>query len=221
MSAQIRETLVELGSGNVDYLHAIDSAISHVTDISEIERIDGLTRPFSSTSAPMVDLMTPDIEQHVATLRQQHEQATSKSTYVREHLGEVGTDFLVIDLTFQLAIRLFFGQNMISWEPTTGTLFHAGCPDAMQRATSAVNALCEVLSYSWAVGVPKPEFLSDMVFFGRPSPPIFAQTNSFGVKMTVNDLVHLMSDTKSHIPLEKNTSLFLSLEDRKNGLRLL
>nr|ALQ32954.1 putative polyketide synthase [Fusarium sacchari] len=200
--------------------------------------------------------MTPEVRKHTVALHKKYRQATSQSTYVRERLDEFGTDFLlqsrvpvkgVIDLTFQLAIRLFFGQNMISWEPTAGTLFHAGRPDAMQRSTPAVNAFCdavaqhsdrtqlrallleattsvnasmkaqllgrgtqrlfEVLSYTWPENEPKPEFLSDMVFFGRPSPPIFAQTNSLEGKITVDDFVHLMPDTSgfwSFIIPEKN-----------------
>jgi hypothetical protein len=214
----------------------------------------------SSVKVPVEEVvlqLSPELEQHTVALREKYEQATSKSTYVREQLKEFGTDFLlqsrvpvkgVIDVTFQLAIRLFFGKNMLSWEPTSGTLFHAGRPDAMQRSTPAVNAFCdaasglsqdktqlrallleatksinagmrtqllgrgsqrlfEVLSYSWPADVPKPSFLSDMVFFGRPSPPIFAQTNSLEGKMTVEDFVHLMPDTDgfwSFISPEKN-----------------
>ncbi|KAH7141842.1 beta-ketoacyl synthase domain-containing protein [Dactylonectria macrodidyma] len=213
---------------------------------------------------------TPEIEDHAIVLRERYRQATSSSTYVREQLDEFGTDFLlqsrvpvkgVIDLTFQLALRMFFGQNMISWEPTSGALFHAGRADAMQRATPAVNAFCdaaaevyqvqdyeadrgttaplrallleatksmnagiqilltgrssqrvfEVLAYLWPTTndkAPKPAFLSEMVFFGRPSPPIFAQTNSLEGEMTVEDFVHLMPDTDgfwSFISPEKNS----------------
>lgn len=215
--------------------------------------------------------MTPEIEGHALTLGKIYQQATSASTYVREQLDEFGTAFLlqsrvpvkgVIDLTFQLAVRLFFGQNMTSWEPTSGALFHAGRADALQRATPAVNAFCnaavtvyhdqsnqedsgtsaelralllaatkstnagmqtllltgrgsqrvfEVLSYLWPksnMDAPKPAFLSDMVFFGRPSPPIFAQTNSLEGEMIVEDFVHLMQDTDgfwSFICPENNT----------------
>ncbi|KAF4332179.1 polyketide synthase [Fusarium beomiforme] len=203
--------------------------------------------------------MTPDIEQHTVILREKYHKATSKSTYVREQLDEFGTEFLlqsrvpvkgVIDLTFQLAVRLFFGRNMTAWEPTAGTLYHAGRPDAMQRATPEVNTFCdaaaqldqdiditqlrallleatksintgmkqqlmgrgsqrlfEVLSYSWPADEQKPPFLSDLVFFGRPSAPIFSQTNSLEGKMTVEDFVHLMPDTDgfwSFISPEKN-----------------
>ncbi|KAF7549789.1 hypothetical protein G7046_g8236 [Stylonectria norvegica] len=214
--------------------------------------------------------MTPDIEDHAIVLRGRYRQATSSSTYVREQLDEFGTDFLlqsrvpvkgVIDLTFQLALRMFFGQNMNSWEPTSGALFHAGRADAMQRATPAVNAFCdaavgayqvhdyaadratksmnagiqilltgrssqrvfEVLAYLWPTNnekAPKPDFLSDMVFFGRPSPPIFAQTNSLEGEMTVDDFVHLMPDTDgfwSFISPEKNSvsvSLTAGSEER-------
>ncbi|KIL88674.1 polyketide synthase [Fusarium avenaceum] len=229
------------------------------------ERMDAYTPQTSSDQSLSVKLeevilqMTPKLKEHTVALHDKYKQATSKSTYVREQLGEFGTDFLirsrvpvkgVIDVTFQLAIRLFFGKNMLSWEPTSGTLFHAGRPDAMQRATPAVNAFCdaaaqypqeidtaqlrglllratksinagmkmqllgrgsqrlfEVMSYSWPTNEPKPAFLSDMVFFGRPSPPIFAQTNSLEGKMTVDDFVHLMPDTDgfwSFISPDKN-----------------
>ncbi|RBR23821.1 uncharacterized protein FIESC28_03437 [Fusarium coffeatum] len=227
-------------------------------------QLDG-SRSFQVELEQVVLQMTPELEAHASALHEKYKQATSKSTYVREQLSEFGTDFLirsrvpvkgVIDVTFQLAIRLFFGRNMLSWEPTSGTVFHAGRPDAMQRATPAVNAFCdaaanlaenkdtvrlrgllleatksinagmksqllgrgsqrlfEVLSYSWPANEPKPSFLSDMVFFGRPSPPIFAQTNSLEGKMTVDDFVHLMQDTDgfwSFISPDKN-SLSVSL----------
>ena len=203
----------------------------------------------------MILQTTPEIEDHKFALRERYRAATSTSTYAREHLNEFGTEFLlksrvpvkgVIDLTFQLALRLFFGQNMSSWEPTSEAVFHAGRSGALQRATPAVNEFCdaaasiyhnydsqndrntsmqlrellltatksmnasiqtlftgrstqrvfEVLAYLWPTNsnVPKPAFLSDMVFFGRPSPPIFAQTVSFAGKMTVEDFVHIMPD---------------------------
>ncbi|KAF5020203.1 hypothetical protein F66182_7768 [Fusarium sp. NRRL 66182] len=326
--AKIRETLSELGPGNVNYLHVLDSAmfvlcldsgspetpdeiarhgyigrgtnrwfdkvlqfyvsangrsgmltehgildgttatrlldwISNAMNVYTPEVGSQLTSDKSTHETELEEVLlqlTPELEEHVVALRQKYEQATSRSTYVREQLNEFGTDFLlqsrvpvkgVIDVTFQLAIRLFFGQNMPSWEPTSGTLFHAGRPDAMQRATPAVNAFCdaaakasrdqdpahlcallleatksinagikaqllgcgsqrvfEVLSYSWPENEPKPAFLSDMIFFGWPSPPIFAQTNSLEGEMMVEDFVHLMPDTNgfwSFISPDKNT----------------
>lgn len=212
---------------------------------------------------------TPAIETHMVALREKYHLTTSKSTYVREQLDEFGTDFLVqsrapvkgvIDLTFQLAVRLFFGQNMLSWEPMSAAAFHTGRSDAMQRATPAVNGFCdavantyqgrdqqsdpdtsvqlrallsaatrsmnagmqtllngrsylrvfEVLSYLWPTAnanTPKPAFLSEMVFFGSPSPPIFAQSNAVDSEMIVADFVHLMPDTDgfwSFLSPEKN-----------------
>ncbi|KAK8040976.1 hypothetical protein PG994_013983 [Apiospora phragmitis] len=95
---------------------------------------------------------TPEIDNHNEGLRKQFLEKTSASTYVREPLDEFGTDFLVqsrtpakgvIDLTFQLAVRLFFGRNMNSWEPTSSAHFHMGRSDAVQRASPAVNAFCD------------------------------------------------------------------------------
>ncbi|KAK5653765.1 hypothetical protein OQA88_7922 [Cercophora sp. LCS_1] len=203
---------------------------------------------------------TPEIESHMNVLRKRFRTSTSASSYVREQLDEFGTDFLiesrapvksVIDLTFQLAVRLYFGKNMLSWEPMSAAHFHTGRADALQRATPAANAFCdaaaaeesvdnaqlralllaaakqasvgmqtmltgrsylrvfEVLSYLWPAdaSVPKPKFLSDMIFFGRPFPPIYAQTNGIDSDIIVDDFVHLMPDTDgfwSIIVPEKN-----------------
>lgn len=207
---------------------------------------------------------TPEIERHMVILRKRFKQNTSASTYVREQLDEFGTDFLVksrapvkgvIDLTFQLAIRLFFGESMLSWEPTSGAHFHKGRADALQRASPAVNAFCdaaaelsegqghnvaqvkalllaatkqmnigmqtvlsgrsylrvfEVLSYLWPTGgsIPKPRFLSEVVFFGRPRPPIFFQSNSIDAEVIVEDFVQLIANPDgfwSMMVPEKNT----------------
>jgi hypothetical protein len=194
---------------------------------------------------------TPEIDSHIATLRERFLQKTSASTYVREDLVEFGSDWLmksrapvkgVIDMTFQLAVRLFFGRNMLSWEPTSTVHFHKGRSDAIQRATPAVNAFCdaaanlsedpsmetselrsllsaavaemrsgmvamvegrsylrvfEALSYLWPADAttPKPRFLGEMTFFGRPNPPIFAQSNTLDSDMIIDDFVHLLPDT--------------------------
>lgn len=225
--------------------------------------VDQLMNGHISSEIELTELVletTPEIESHAVVLRERYQQATSTSTYVREQLDEFGTDFLlqshapvkgVIDLTFQLAVRLFFGQNMVSWEPTSGALFHAGRADAMQRATPAVNAFCDaaatayqaqeddrsirssspaelralllaatksmnagmqilltgrnsqrvfrVLDYLWPTtdgSAPKPAFLSDKIYFGGLSPPIFAQTNTLEGEMIVEDFVHIMPDPR-------------------------
>jgi hypothetical protein len=189
---------------------------------------------------------TPEIESQMDTLRKTFLRNTSASTYVREYLEEFGTNFLVnsrapvkgvIDLTFQLAVRLFFGKNMLSWEPMSASHFHTGRADAMQRASPSVNKFCdaaadqsvnkaqlkalllaatrqmnvgmqtmlngrsylrvfEVLSYLWPSegSTPKPRFLSEMIFFGRPYPPLFWQSNAVDSDIVVEDFVQLMPD---------------------------
>ncbi|KAK3315855.1 hypothetical protein B0H66DRAFT_498897 [Apodospora peruviana] len=197
---------------------------------------------------------TPEIDSQIGALRKKFAATTSRHAYVRETLPEFGVDYLmesgapvkgVIDLTFQLAVRLSFGRNMLSWEPMSAAHFHTGRSDALQRATPAVNAFCdaaassssslsnselkqlllaatkqmngnmasmlatgrsylrtfEVISYLWdqyANGEPKPAFLGEHVFFGRPFPPVFAQTNAFDLEADtgnpVDDFVHLVND---------------------------
>ena len=196
---------------------------------------------------------TPEIESHINVLRKRFHDNTLKATYVREQLDEFGTDLLlqsrvsikgVIDLTFQLALRLFFGRNVPSWEPMSAAHFHMGRADALQRATPAVNAFCdaaaeayqrqdqssgtkarlvalipaatkqmhagmqtmldgrsftrifEVLSYLWPsnASTPKPRFLDELVFFGRPNPPVFAQSLAIEMDSYAIDVVHLFPD---------------------------
>ena len=201
---------------------------------------------------------TPEIESHINVLRNRFLEYTSPATrtYVREHLTEFGTDFLaqgkvpikgVVDITFQLALRLFFGRNIPSWEPTSAAHYHTGRSDAMQKAAPAVITFCdaaaeidqdqdqsqhgkkarlaallssatkqmhadmqttlngrsymrvfEVLSWLWPsdAGTPKPRFLSELLFFGKPFPTIFAQSNGLDTEMVVEDFAHLLTDTE-------------------------
>ncbi len=201
---------------------------------------------------------TPEIESHIKVLRSRFLEYTSPATrtYVREHLTEFGTDFLVqgkvsikgvVDITFQLALRLFFGRNIPSWEPTSAAHYHTGRSDAVQKATPAVVTFCdaateayqdrdqsqhgktarlaallspatkqmhadmqtmlngrsymrvfEVLSWLWPsnAGTPKPRFLSEHLFFGKPFPTIFAQSNGLDTEMVVDDFATLLPDTE-------------------------
>ena len=201
---------------------------------------------------------TPEVESHINVLRNRFLEYTSPATrtYVREHLTEFGTDFLVqgkvsikgvIDITFQLALRLFFGRNIPSWEPTSAAHYHTGRSDAVQKATPTVVTFCdaaaeayqdqdqsqhgtrtrlaalllsatkrmqadmqtmlngrsymrvfEVLSWLWpsTAGTPKPRFLSEHIFFGKPFPTIFAQSNGLDTDIVVEDFAHLLADTE-------------------------
>jgi hypothetical protein len=217
-----------------------------------------------------ISLETPlDIKKHMNVLRRRFQEYTSPKTrtYVRENLTEYGTDFLikskvsikgVVDITFQLALRLFFGENIPAWEPTSAAHFHTGRSDAVQKATPAVVDFCEavaeayedqdqmqpgiasqlasimlpatkqmqtdmqtmlngrsymrvfeVLSYLWPsdVNTPKPRFLSDFIFFGKPFPTIFAQSNGLDTEIVIEDFATLLTDSEgfwSVIMPEKN-----------------
>ncbi|KAI1498194.1 putative polyketide synthase [Biscogniauxia marginata] len=229
------------------------------------EYVPGLGTNHDQRSAKSIQLdrvvlqSTPEIEKHMEVLRRRFLGYTSpaSATYAQEHLTEFGTDFLmrskvsvkgVIDLTFQLAVRFFFGRNMPSWEPVSAAHYHAGRSDGVQRATPAVVAFCdaaanvygiqrqdqhgstvdhhlasllraatkemhagmqnmlngrsylrvfEVVSWLWpssedAAAIPRPHFLDELIFFGRPFPAIFAQSNAVEGKIPADDFVHLM-----------------------------
>jgi len=220
---------------------------------SSSDKLNGSVSPTIKIEEVVLET-TPEIDNHIKTLRNRFLEYTSpaRRTYVQEHLTEFGTDFLmgkvstkgVIDITFQLALRLFFGQNIPSWEPTSAAHFHTGRSDAVQKATPAVAAFCdavvetyqdrdhsqdgkelaallspatrqlnadmqtmvsgrsymrvfEVLSFLWPSNAetPKPRFLSEMIFFGKPFPSIFAQSNALDTEMVVEDFAHLLGDT--------------------------
>lgn len=56
----------------------------------------------------------------------------------------------------------------------------------------------EVLSWLWPsnAGTPKPRFLSEHLFFGKPFPTIFAQSNGLDTEMVVDDFATLLPDTE-------------------------
>ncbi|KAK3934736.1 hypothetical protein QBC46DRAFT_462469 [Diplogelasinospora grovesii] len=117
-----------------------DSALSHV----ELEEV--------------VLQTTEEVESHMAALRQRFHGYTSGGAYAREYLTEFGTDFLVeakvpvkqvVDLTFQLAVRLFFGRNLPSWESISVAHYHQGRSEAVQRAIPAVVVFCDAAAAAY------------------------------------------------------------------------
>lgn len=68
---------------------------------------------------------TPTINHRITVLKDSYATCTAGMFYIRDTFTEFGTSFLlhhnlpakqVVDLTFQLAIRLFFGHNVHSFE---------------------------------------------------------------------------------------------------------
>jgi hypothetical protein len=95
---------------------------------------------------------TPAIDSHIDVLRQRFARATEPHLYRQIQLDDFGMDFLleskmppkqVIDITFQLALRLFFGYSPASWEVLTMGQYHRGRTEYMQTAVPAVVAFCE------------------------------------------------------------------------------
>jgi len=101
---------------------------------------------------------TAEIESHMNVLRHRFHEYTSAGTYMREHLTEFGTDFLVqakvpvkqvVDITFQLAVRLFYGRNLPSWESVSIAHYHQSRTEAVQRAVPAVAAFCDAAAEAY------------------------------------------------------------------------
>ena len=256
-SGSITEHGIIDGTTPARLLEWMVTAIDEYMPSSNQDQLNG--RLTSRTELAEVILQTtPEIEGHISVLRNRFLEYTSPAnrTYVREHLTEFGTDFLVqgkvsikavVDITFQLALRLFFGRNIPSWEPTSAAHYHTGRSDAVQKATPTVVTFCdaaakayqdqdqsqpgqtarlaallspatkqmhadmltmlngrsymrvfEVLSWLWPsdAGTPKPRFLSEHIFFGKPFPTIFAQSNGLDTEMVVEDFATLLPDAE-------------------------
>jgi Choline/Carnitine o-acyltransferase len=258
-SGSITEHGVIDGTTPARLLEWIVAAIDEYLPSSSIDH-DQLNGSLSSRMEldEVVLQTTPEVESHMNVLRNRFLEYTlpTTRTYVREHLTEFGTDFLVqgkvsikgvVDITFQLALRLFFGRNIPSWEPTSAAHYHTGRSDAVQKATPAVVTFCdaaaeayqdqdqsqhgntarlaallslatkqmqadmqamlngrsymrvfEVLSWLWPsnADTPKPRFLSEHLFFGKPFPTIFAQSNGLDTEIVVEDFATLLLDTE-------------------------
>lgn len=130
-----------------------------------------------STALRPVDLKevilqtTAEIQSHMDVLSRRFLEYTSAGNYLREQLTEFGTEFLVeakmpvkqvVDITFQLAVRLLCGRNLPAWESVSVAHFHQGRTEAVQRAPPAVVAFCNAAAEAYRDGG------GDKTTFGAP-----------------------------------------------------
>ncbi|KAJ5368689.1 Highly reducing polyketide synthase sdnO [Penicillium cataractarum] len=95
---------------------------------------------------------TPNIDEHILVVRDEHLKTTSGREYGYLTLSHFGKDFLaehgcpiksVFDVTIQLASKLYFGHNPASWEPMSMAHFHKGRTEIFQGVLPSVAQFCD------------------------------------------------------------------------------
>jgi hypothetical protein len=96
-------------------------------------------------------ITTTEIRSHMDILRERYLGYTSKREYWDFALTTLGTKLLAdhacpikatVDLTIQLASRMYFGYNPASWEPVSTALYHKGRFAIAQVTTDSVLQFC-------------------------------------------------------------------------------
>ncbi|KAM0377373.1 hypothetical protein ACHAPY_002188 [Fusarium culmorum] len=97
-------------------------------------------------------VMTQDIDSHIETLRHDYLAITSTKQYVPHFINGFGKTLLLdssapikatVDLTIQLASRLYFGYLPASWETVSTAHFHLGRPEIVQVVLKSVMDFCD------------------------------------------------------------------------------
>ncbi|EXA46383.1 hypothetical protein FOVG_07101 [Fusarium oxysporum f. sp. pisi HDV247] len=106
--------------------------------------------PASLKEIPLVT--TEDIDGRIETLRQDYLAITSTKQYVPHLINSFGKTLLLshsapikatVDLTIQLASRLYFGYLPASWETVSTAHFHLGRPEIVQVVLKSVMDFCD------------------------------------------------------------------------------
>ncbi|KAM0345449.1 hypothetical protein ACHAPU_006376 [Fusarium lateritium] len=106
-----------------------------------------------STTLEEIPLVTTeDIDSRIVTLRQDYLAITSNKRYVPHVVNSFGKTILLshsapikatVDLTIQLASRLYFGYLPASWETVSTAHFHLGRPEIVQVVLKSVMDFCD------------------------------------------------------------------------------
>ncbi|KAF4341752.1 polyketide synthase [Fusarium beomiforme] len=106
--------------------------------------------PANLKEIPLVT--TEDIDSRIKTLRQDYLAITSTKQYVPHLINSFGKRILLshsapikatVDLTIQLASRLYFGYLPASWETVSTAHFHLGRPEIVQVVLKSVMYFCD------------------------------------------------------------------------------
>ncbi|KAG8669365.1 hypothetical protein FPOAC1_008759 [Fusarium poae] len=113
---------------------------------------NGSTTVASAALKEISLVTTEDIDSHIGTLRQDYLAITSTKQYVPHFINGFGKTFLLdssapikatVDLTIQLASRLYFGYLPASWETVSTAHFHLGRPEIVQVVLKSVMDFCD------------------------------------------------------------------------------
>ncbi|ENH75836.1 Lovastatin nonaketide synthase [Fusarium oxysporum f. sp. cubense race 1] len=113
---------------------------------------DGTIAVDSASLKEIPLVTTEDIDSRIETLRQDYLAITSTKQYVPHRINSFGKTLLLshsapikatVDLTIQLASRLYFGYLPASWETVSTAHFHLGRPEIVQVVLKSVMDFCD------------------------------------------------------------------------------
>ncbi|KAL4900464.1 hypothetical protein BDW74DRAFT_188294 [Aspergillus multicolor] len=96
--------------------------------------------------------ITPDITAHMGILRTKYTSVTDAKIYTPHQIQSFGKSLLLthavpikatVDLTIQLASRIYFGYLPASWETVSTAHFHLGRPEIVQVVLPSVVSFCD------------------------------------------------------------------------------
>lgn len=138
-----------------------DGAVEAIIDAASLEEI-----PLVAT--------TDEIEAHITLLREKYLSITDPKIYTPHIVPSLGSAELLsygvpikatVDLTIQLASRIYFGYLPASWETVSTAHFHKGRPEIVQVVLKSVVDFCDAaLDES---GVPRAEAREKLLRAGR------------------------------------------------------
>ncbi|KAF3768085.1 hypothetical protein M406DRAFT_80584 [Cryphonectria parasitica EP155] len=113
---------------------------------------------------------SPELQEKMETLREKHRHMASLRQHAVHSLPSLNKKLFtsynlplkaIVDVTIQLASRLYFGHNPASWEPVNMARYHKARPDMIQQASGIVAAFCSAAATG--ASLPQKELRAMMV----------------------------------------------------------
>nr|ALQ32765.1 putative polyketide synthase [Fusarium aywerte] len=165
--------------------------------------------PASLKEIPLVT--AEDIDSRIAVLRQDYLAITSTKQYVPHLIKSFGKTLLLshsapikatVDLTIQLASRLYFGYLPASWETVSTAHFHLGRPEIVQVVLKSVMEFCDA---ALDEDVPRAEARAKLLQAARECNAQIAKGTKGRNYFRLMDVMEVMSQDQED---EENPELF-------------
>lgn len=151
----------------------LQAAIDNLDPINDNpDQSEDVADPASIEEIPLVS-MTAGIKTHMTMLREKYAATTGIKIYTPYLIPSFGKSVLLansapikatVDLTIQLASRIYFGYLPASWETVSTAHFHLGRPEIVQVVLKSVVDFCNAALDS---SVPRAEARTQLLMAAR------------------------------------------------------